>query len=256
MQFDKAGLEKVLTEIKPYNATLVAVSKTKPVSAVKEVYDAGLKNFGENYVKELTVKAVELPEDIQWHFIGHLQSNKVKLIAPFISLIHGVDSFSLLQEINKQGSRNNKVIDCLLQIYIAEEETKFGLGIDEAEALLNNPEFHSLKNICVRGVMGMASLTGDRKKIKQEFHTLSSYFSKLQSRVHNKKKLNGHRPALLVPEEEKIKMQEETQSRLMQKEHSNFNPEILSMGMSSDYRIALDEGSTMVRIGSLIFGER
>ena len=145
MQFDKAGLEKVLTELKPYNATLVAVSKTKPVAAIKEVYDTGQKDFGENYVKELTGKTAELPEDIHWHFIGHLQSNKVKTIASFISLIHGVDSFALLKEINKQGKKHNRSIDCLLQIYIAEEETKFGLTVDEAEEILRTRSFIRLK---------------------------------------------------------------------------------------------------------------
>jgi pyridoxal phosphate enzyme (YggS family) len=257
MQFDKAGLEKVLTELKPYNAALVAVSKTKPATAIKEVYDEGLRDFGENYVQELTGKAEELPKDIHWHFIGHLQSNKVKMIAPFVSLIHGVDSFSLLKEINKQAFRNNRIIDCLLQIFIAEEETKFGLSIEESEAILSNPEFHTLENICVKGLMGMASLTSDRKKIKQEFHSLSLYFGKLQSRAFNKKHLNGHRPHFESGVNE-IKTQAEIKNRVTAKAsaQTNFNPEILSMGMSSDYRIALDEGSTMVRIGSLIFGER
>jgi len=258
MQFDKAGFEKVLKELKQYDAALVAVSKTKSIAAIMEAYDAGQRNFGENYVQELVGKATELPKDIRWHFIGHLQTNKVKLVAPFVSLIHGVDSFNLLREINKQGAKNNRIIDCLLQIHIAEEETKFGLTIEEGEAILNSPEFHSMENICIRGLMGMASLSSDRKKIKSEFHVLSTYFLKLQSRAFNKKKLNGHRPALLVPTDEEIKMEDEIRSNLLlkHKAHTNFNPEILSMGMSSDYRIALAEGSTMVRIGSLIFGER
>jgi pyridoxal phosphate enzyme (YggS family) len=257
MQFDKAGYEKVLAELKPYNATLVAVSKMKPHTVVKEVYDAGQRNFGENYVQELLNKCVELPDDVQWHFIGHLQSNKVKPVASFVSLIHGVDSFRLLSEINRQAIRNNRTIDCLLQIHIAEEETKFGLSIDEAEAVLGNPEFHTLENICVRGLMGMASLSGDRKKIKAEFRLLSTYFTKLQSRAFNRKNLNGHRPHF-APEGQEMRTDTEIKSHVTDKTAGrlNFNPEILSMGMSSDYKIALDEGSSMVRIGSLIFGER
>ena len=258
MYFDKKGYEKVVAEIATYKAILVAVSKTKPIEAIKEAYDSGQRIFGENYVQEMVVKAAALPTDIQWHFIGHLQTNKVKQIAPFVSLIHGVDSFSLLKEINKQAAKNNRIIDCLLQIYIAQEETKFGLTIEEAESLLANPEFHKLENICVKGLMGMASLTSERKKLKEEFHTLSSYFQKLQYRAFNRKNLNGHRPARLVPDDQDLKMETDVESHLVNKASgkSNFNPEILSMGMSSDYRIALGEGSNMVRIGSLIFGER
>jgi PLP dependent protein len=206
----------------------------------------------------MVAKAAALPPDIQWHFIGHLQSNKVKLIAPFVSLIHGVDSFTLLKEINKQGAKNNRVIDCLLQIHIAQEETKFGLSIEEAEALLANPEFHELEHICIKGLMGMASLTTERKKIKSEFRLLAAYFQKLQHRAFNKKKLNGHRSVRLAPADDEIHMAAEIGNHLVSKTSTpvNFNPEILSMGMSSDYRIALEEGSTMVRIGSLIFGER
>jgi pyridoxal phosphate enzyme (YggS family) len=252
MHFDKTGFEKVLMEIKPYDAVLVAVSKTKPVAAIQEAYAAGQRVFGENYVQEMVAKEAALPKDIQWHFIGHLQSNKVKMIAPFVSLIHGIDSFNLLKEVNKQGAKNNRIIDCLLQIYIAKEETKFGLTIDESEALLANPEFHNLENICVRGLMGMASLTSERKKIKEEFKVLSTYFQKLQHRAFNKKHLNGHRPAKLAPENQELKIETNVEGHLVKAPsvHTNFNPEILSMGMSSDYRIALNEGSNMVRIGS------
>lgn len=258
MHFDKTGFEKLLTELKPYKAVLVAVSKTKPIEAIQEAYAAGQRVFGENYVQEMVTKAAALPTDIQWHFIGHLQSNKVKMIAPFVSLIHGVDSFNLLKEINKQAAKNNRIIDCLLQIYIAQEETKFGLTVEEAESLLSNPEFHKLENICIRGLMGMASLTSERKKIKEEFHVLSDYFQKLQYRAFNKKHLNGHRPPKLAPNDEELKIDLEVRTHLVKDSsgRTNLNPEILSMGMSSDYRIALNEGSNMVRIGSLIFGER
>jgi len=258
MQFDQANLQKILNELRQKDAVLVAVSKTKSIGAIKEVYDAGHKIFGENYVQELVEKAAQLPPDIQWHFIGHLQSNKVKLVAPFVSLIHGVDSFNLLKEINRQAEKNNRVIDCLLQIYIATEETKFGLNFQEAEQLLGHPEFHKLKNICIRGLMGMASLTTDGKQIRREFHSLAEYFRKLQSRVFKPKKLNGNKPHLLDPPEEELKSSLELHAEIFSdgSRPANLNPGILSMGMSSDYRIALAEGSTMVRIGSLIFGER
>jgi pyridoxal phosphate enzyme (YggS family) len=176
----------------------------------------GHRDFGENYVQELADKHAQLPSEIRWHFIGHLQSNKVKTIAPFVHLVHGVDSFKLLKEINKQGEKNNRVIDVLLQVHIAQEETKFGLDEKELEEILNtnSGKSHELNNISVRGLMGMASLTDDMNKVRIEFKYLKSLFDKCAS----------------------------------------FN--IISMGMSSDYKIAIEEGSNMVRIGSLIFGER
>jgi len=198
----------------PENVTLVAVSKTKPNELILEAYNAGQREFGENYVQELVDKQEQLPKDIHWHFIGHLQSNKVKYIAPFVYLIHGVDSFSLLKEINKQALKNDRVIDCLLQIYIAQEETKFGLSFEEAKEILNSKEFNELKNISIKGFMAMASNTDDQEQIKKEFKSLNEF------------NLN------------------------------NFKYKILSFGMSSDYQLAIQEGSTMIRVGSSIFGER
>jgi pyridoxal phosphate enzyme (YggS family) len=255
MQFDKAILARILDELKTYDAALVAVSKTKPVEAISEVYEGGQRDFGENYVQEAVEKAAMLPQDIRWHFIGHLQSNKVKLIAPFVSLIHGVDSFALLKEIDKQAKRNNRIIDCLLQVHIAKEETKFGLSYTEAGQLLAHPEFHALQNVCVKGLMGMATLTENRSQLKTEFRGLAAYFQQLQSRVYTAKKLNGKQPHLLLPAEE-IKIQHEPGPAQGSDRPVNLKPRILSMGMSSDYKIALAEGSNMVRIGSLIFGNR
>ncbi len=194
--------------------TLVAVSKTKPNEMIMEAYNFGHRDFGENYVQELVDKETALPKDIQWHFIGHLQSNKVKYIAPFVYLIHGVDSFNLLKEINKQAQKNNRVIDCLLQIYIAKEETKFGLDFKEASDILNSIEYKTLKNISVKGFMAMASNTDDKEQIRKEFKSLKDFSN----------------------------------------QYSELT--ILSFGMSSDYELAIEEGSTMVRIGSSIFGER
>ncbi len=195
--------------------TLIAVSKTKPSEDIQVLYDLGQRDFGENYVQELIDKEAQLPKDIHWHFIGHLQSNKVKFIAPFVHLIHGVDSLSLLKEINKQAAKNNRTINCLLQIYIAKEETKFGLDEKELDELLHQLTIEPLNNISIAGLMGMASFSKDKNLIRTEFNHL--------------KKLSV-----------KIKMR---------------SP-IISMGMSSDYTIAIEEGSTMVRIGSLLFGER
>jgi PLP dependent protein len=197
---------------------LVAVSKTKPVADIQALYDLGQRDFGENYVQELVDKYEQLPKDIRWHFIGHLQSNKVKYIAPFVNLIHGVDSFSLLKEINKQGLKNNRIIDCLLQVHIAKEETKFGFDAHELSEL---HELHELKNIGIVGFMGMASFSNDTNLVRNEFSSLKILFDKYA-----------------------------------QQPTANFKPQTLSMGMSSDYKIALQEGSTMVRIGSLLFGER
>jgi pyridoxal phosphate enzyme (YggS family) len=195
--------------------TLVAVSKTKPNEAIKELYDLGQRDFGENYVQELVDKQVSLPLDIRWHFIGHLQSNKVKYIAPFVHLIHGVDSLKLLQEINKQAIKNNRVIDCLLQIYIAQEETKFGM--DEKELAEAIDTASTLSNINIKGLMGMASFSSDTQVLKNEFNHLQSLYKKYQLT-------------------------------------NSFS--ILSMGMSSDYTIAIESGSNLVRIGSLLFGAR
>jgi PLP dependent protein len=202
----------------PASVTLIAVSKTKPVELIKEAYDAGQRDFGENYIQELEDKHKQLPADIRWHAIGHLQSNKVKYIAPFVHLIHAVDSLKLLQEINKQALKNNRVIDCLLQIYIAQEETKFGFSFDECESLFQSDELKKLNNIRVVGFMGMATNTDNEVQIRNEFRSLKNFFLKFSM-------LN-----------------------------SEFS--ILSMGMSSDYKIAVEEGSTMIRIGSSIFGER
>ena len=207
----------------PDHVTLVAVSKTKPVSDLMEAYDAGQRIFGENYVQELVEKQQELPKEIQWHFIGHLQSRKVKLIAPFVSLIHGVDSMKLLEEINKQALKNHRIIDCLLQIHIAEEETKFGLNENELNEILHfvQNDKEGMKNIRIVGLMGMATFTDNQQQIKKEFTYLKSIFDKTNQ--------------LLTP---------------------NFQLQTLSMGMSGDYPLAIECGSTMVRIGSSIFGTR
>jgi len=204
----------------PAQVTLVAVSKTKPAAMITEAYEAGQRDFGENYVQELVDKQEQLPKDIRWHFIGHLQSNKVKYIAPFVHLIHGIDSLKLLQEVNKQAQKNNRRIDCLLQLYIAQEETKFGLSFEECETLLQSEAYLQLSNVNVRGFMAMASNTDDEAQIRKEFGSLKQFSDKIS-------------PALL-----------------------HTSTAILSFGMSSDYRIAIEEGSTMIRIGSSIFGER
>ena len=220
------SISKNLNNIKsqlPAHVTLVAVSKTKPVADLMEAYDAGQRIFGENYVQELVEKKEQMPNDIQWHFIGHLQSRKVKLIAPFVSLIHGVDSLKLLQEINKQAAKNNRVIDCLLQVYIAEEESKFGLDEQELDEILNEIQQNkeNYKNIRIVGLMGMATFTENQNQIEKEFKHLKTIFDKY-------KKLNT--------------------------QHCQLNT--LSMGMSGDYQLAISCGSTMVRIGSSIFGSR
>jgi pyridoxal phosphate enzyme (YggS family) len=225
MPADSALYKKITEELLPRNVTLVAVSKTKPIKEILELYNQGQRDFGENYEQELSDKHEHLPHDIRWHFIGHLQSNKVKYIAPFISLIQGVDSKKLLSEINKQGKKMNKVIDCLLQVHISDEETKFGFDEKELAELftsnyLNLPD---LNNVRICGLMGMASFTKDMDKVRNEFKTLKSLFDKY---------------SMLKPFAFK----------------SQFS--MLSMGMSADYKIAIEEGSTMVRIGSLLFGNR
>ncbi|MCX6214907.1 YggS family pyridoxal phosphate-dependent enzyme [Spirosoma sp.] len=202
-------------------ARLIAVTKTKPVELLREAYEAGCRRFGENKVQEMAEKQPQLPNDVQWHLIGHLQTNKVKYIASFVTLIHSVDSLKLLQEINKQAAKSNRVIDCLLQIYIADEETKFGLSPEEAEALLNAPELDVLPNVRIVGLMGLATNTDDTDKVRLEFRGLKELYDKLGQ---------IKRPIIQFSE--------------------------LSMGMSGDYRIAVEEGSTLVRVGSAIFGSR
>ncbi len=215
-------LTSITKNLQKNNVKLIAVSKTKPVDAILELYQSGQKIFGENKAQELKNKYDFLPKDIEWHFIGHLQSNKIKFIAHFISLIHSVDSLKLLQEINKHALRCERVIDCLLQFHIAEEETKFGLSMDEAETLLKSPEFKTLKNIRICGVMGMASFTDDTVQVRKEFKSLKEIFDYIKERFFNSQEY--------------------------------FNE--ISMGMSGDYILAIEEGATMVRIGSLLFGKR
>lgn len=208
------GIKKTI----PSHVTLVAVSKTKPNELILEAYETGHRHFGENYVQELTDKYEQLPKDICWHFIGHLQSNKVKYIVSLVHLIHGVDSFKLLKEINKQASKANRVVNCLLQVFIAREETKFGLDYNECETILGSSELKELKNIKLTGFMAMASNTEDQQQVKKEFEGLKEF---------------------------SIRMQE-----------INKELTVLSFGMSNDYKLAIESGSTMVRIGSSIFGNR
>lgn len=211
-----------LKEKIPANVKLVAVSKFHEVPVILEAYQAGQRIFGESKAQELTQKYEALPNDIQWHFIGHLQTNKIKYIVPFISLIHSIDSLKLLEAVNKEAQKNNRVIPCLLQLHIAEEETKFGLDYEECKALLSSEDFVKLKNITINGLMGMATFTDDTEQIRKEFKNLHEIF------------------------------------RLIKNTFFQDNPVFseLSMGMSDDYEIAIEEGSTMVRVGSKIFGER
>jgi PLP dependent protein len=210
--------KKTKAEFKQKNVTLVAVSKSKPAEDIQIFYKAGQRVFGENYVQELLEKKAQLPEDIEWHLVGHLQTNKVKEIAPFISLIHGVDSLKLLKEINKEARKNNRVIDCLIQVHIAQELTKFGMNEYELSEFFETNEVFKLQNVSLKGFMGVASLTTDKAILKKEFQHL--------------KKLSIQFALPDVP-----------------------NP-ILSMGMTADYKIAIEEGSNMVRLGSMLFGER
>ncbi len=223
MSPDLGKLDDLLAELKPYNAALVAVSKTRPSTDIDVVFKHGQLDFGENYVREMAEKYSELPPSIRWHFIGHLQSNKVKLIAPFVHLIHGVDSEALVSEISKQAIKLKRNIDLLLQVYIASEETKFGLSREEAVRfgtdLINTP----MQGVRIRGLMGMASLSENEQLVRSEFQSLKRTFDTISSNINKENQ-------------------------------DNFK--ILSMGMSGDYKIALDEGSTMVRIGSAIFGDR
>jgi len=220
MAVNKEKYREIISELGS-NATLVAVSKTKPAEEIQGLYELGQRDFGENYVQELIEKQSQLPKDIRWHFIGHLQSNKVKQIVPFVYLIHGVDSLRLLQEINKQAAKLEKVVNVLLQVYIAKEETKFGLDEPELDVIVSAGQLESLKNIRICGLMGMASFTDKETTIKKEFNHLKSLYDKYAQ--------------LQIP---------------------NCGFQFLSMGMSGDYRIALQEGSNMVRIGSLLFGTR
>ena len=225
MPINKEAYQKISTALALKHVQLVAVSKTKPVEDIFELYKLGQRDFGENYVQELVEKRLLLPHDIRWHFIGHLQSNKVKYLAPFIHMIHGVDTFKLLSEINRQAERHRRVINCLLQVHIAQEESKFGLDERELDELFLDlkkaSEIGELKSVKVCGLMGMASFTEDLQKVRLEFKYLQMLFDKYS-----------------------------------RESCSNCHLTILSMGMSGDYKIAVEEGSNLVRIGSLLFGER
>jgi pyridoxal phosphate enzyme (YggS family) len=217
----KENLERIKATI-PSGVTLVAVSKTKPVSDVQEAYDAGQRVFGENHALEMRDKHEALPKDIQWHFIGHLQTNKIKYIIPFVTLIHSIDTANLLEAVNKEARKHDRVVDCLLQFHIAQEETKFGLDLDEARALLDSEVFKQMENVRICGVMGMATFTDDEVEIRKEFKHLKEIFETLK------------------------------------KDYFADQPQFkeLSMGMSEDYPIAIEEGATLVRVGSKIFGPR
>lgn len=206
----------------PANVTLVAVTKTRPVELLEKAYSLGLRNFGENRVQEMNDKQPLLPVDIKWHQIGHLQTNKVKFIAPFVYLIHSIDSLKLLMEVNRQALKNDRIIDCLLQIYIAREESKFGLDEEEAILMLQSDELREMKNIRICGLMGMATYTDDDETVRREFASLKSFFDRFKSDYFTGKDYFTH----------------------------------LSIGMSGDYHIAIEQGSTMVRIGTALFGER
>lgn len=217
----RENLEKIRATV-PEGVTLVAVSKTKPVSDVQEAYDAGQRVFGENHALEMRDKHEALPKDIQWHFIGHLQTNKIKYIIPFVTLIHSIDTANLLEAVNKEARKHDRVVDCLLQFHIAQEETKFGLALDEAKQLLESESFKQMENIRICGVMGMATFTDDEVEIRKEFKHLKAIFDTLK------------------------------------KEYFADQPQFkeISMGMSDDYPIAIEEGATLVRVGSKIFGPR
>ena len=217
MLVNQTTYQEIVKELEQKHVTLVAVSKTKPVEAIMELYRLGHRDFGENYVQELVDKQAILPSDIRWHFIGHLQTNKVKYIAPFVHLIHGVDSYKLLKEINKQGEKQERIIDVLLQVHIAQEETKFGLDEKELEDVIRKTQEEQMRNVAIRGLMGMASFSENQEQVRQEFSSLRMLFEKYAG----------------LP---------------------SFS--ILSMGMSGDYQIAIQEGGNMVRIGSLLFGAR
>lgn len=217
-----SNLEAINLEVKALGVQLVAVSKTKPNEDIMQAYEAGQRVFGENLVQELVEKYESLPKDIEWHLIGHLQTNKVKYIAPFVTLIHAVDSLKLLKEIDKQAAKNKRVIDCLLQVHIAEEDTKFGFGHAELIEMLRDEEFLALKHVNIRGLMGIATNTENEKEIKEEFYELKSLYDGIKASFYRK----------------------------------NESFDTLSMGMSSDYKLAIEKGSTMIRVGSTIFGKR
>ena len=216
MNFIKQNLEKISAELSN-KIVLVAVSKTKPIQDLKDAYEAGQRVFGENKIQEMVTKYEALPKDIQWHMIGHLQRNKVKYMAHFVDLIHGVDSLKTLKEINKQALKHNRIINCLIQVRIAKEETKFGLSYEEVLNILNSDELKTFKNVKITGLMGMATFTKDETIIEKEFSKLNSFFESNQTK---------------------------------------YNLETLSMGMSGDYKIGIRNGSTMIRVGSSIFGAR
>ena len=219
MNVDK--YQEILREI-PQNVQLIAVSKLHPASEVEAAYALGQRDFGENWAQEMREKHEILPQDIRWHFIGHLQTNKIKYIIPYVYRIHSIDSFKLLQEVNRQAEKHNRVVGCLLQFHIATEETKFGFSMDECEQMLKSPEFSSLKNVDIKGVMGMASFTDDTAQVRREFQTLHGFFTKLKEEYFSGK--------------------------------TDFTE--ISMGMTGDSPIAIEEGSTMIRVGSAIFGAR
>lgn len=221
MAINQAAYQELTSFCNTHNTTLVAVSKTKPVEDIKALYEMGQRDFGENYVQELVDKQPQLPADIRWHFIGHLQSNKVKYIAPFVHLIHGVDSFKLLKEIDKQAAKNNRVIEVLLQMHIAQEETKFGLDDREVDEILNGEELSALKNVRIVGIMSMASFVNDEQQIRREFLVAKKTFDHY---AHH--------------------------------QVANVFMQYLSLGMSSDYTIAVECGSNMIRVGSKLFGAR
>ena len=206
----------------PAGVRLVAVSKFKPAEDISALYQLGQRVFGENHAQEMRAKHEQLPKDIEWHFIGHLQTNKIKYIAPYVSMIHSIDSFDLLKEVNKHAVKNERTIPCLLQFHIADEETKFGFTLEECEEMLLNESFQELKNVKIHGVMGMATFTDDQEQVRREFHHLHQIFDELKTRYFSQ------------------------------------NPDFkeLSMGMTEDYPIAIEEGSTLIRIGSAIFGPR
>ena len=215
-------LEKIQAELAPTNTKLIAVSKTKPHAAIMELYQQGHREFGENRVQELVEKYEALPKDIKWHLIGHLQTNKVKYIAPFVHLIHSIDSEKLLREVNKQAKKQERMIDVLLQFHIAEEDTKFGLDLEEAKAILTGDKYREMQNIRICGVMGMASFVEDKAQVRKEFHQLKDIFDQLKKDYFS----------------------------------TTDSFKEISMGMSGDYLLAVQEGSTMVRVGSLLFGKR
>ena len=213
--------QEILREI-PENVQLIAVSKLHPASEVAAAYALGQRDFGENWAQEMREKHEILPQDIRWHFIGHLQTNKIKYIIPYVHLIHSIDSFKLLQEVDRQAAKHGRVVGCLLQFHVATEETKFGFSMDECEQMFQSPEFSSLKNVDIKGVMGMASFTDDAAQVRREFQTLHGFFTKLKEEYFSEK--------------------------------ADFKE--ISMGMTSDYPIAIEEGSTMIRVGSALFGAR